>query len=583
MEYLLSQIWLCLALVALIAGLTGWFLRGGSKAKIKALKEEWKVKLARAQNERDYYASEVKSLSAMAEEREEAERHYQSEKQALSIQMEDMRTESEMTAEAFKDQEHVLKKQASELEASNRALLASSEKQQQFQQKFMDSETRAEKISVALSAAEEKISDLQTELDSTKIQLLDTTDKLSITEGLLAERRNLPTQEKTILLVNDKDKTDQSTTATTTHATPSPSPIQTSREDNINNMVLGVGSLLSTPTSSVEVVDAHNKVPHDADRSRDKEKQAETLLDELAQLDKETNASTASNIARDNLDLIEKQTNTPHVADSGSDHNEPVATVDTKNTTTAEQALDNAFSDQMNQDKTIVTRVDTRNDANKRIQDDQNNHTKSAEQHDKNDKTNNANNANNDSAEQIQHKSKSATLAGAGAAALGMAGKMKDKLTQTKDNLWDKVDFVSDVYAIQDIHTISNESAKYLRRMNVISTEDLVDKCASQEGVELIAKSMGKESWVVRSWASMADLMRVKGVDAVNAELLELSGISSVQALASAKIQRLTDSIKVIHKHVGKTNHVPDYDEIETWVKYAKDLPKRLDDYLDKL
>lgn len=178
---------------------------------------------------------------------------------------------------------------------------------------------------------------------------------------------------------------------------------------------------------------------------------------------------------------------------------------------------------------------------------------------------------------------KSARLAGAGAAALGMAGKMKDKLTQVKDDLLDKMDLSGDVYTMQDIHIINNEEGKHLSQMSIMSTEDMIDKCSSQEGVERIAKSMGKESWVVRSWVSMADLMRVEGVDTVNAELLELSGISSVQALASVKLQKLTESIKIIHKHVGKTNHVPDSDEIEGWIKNAKSLPKRLDDNLDKL
>jgi len=488
MDYLLSQIWICLGLIALIAGLAGWFLRGGSKNKIKMIEEEGKVKLARAKNERDYYAGEVKNLNAMAENRESVEQNYQNEKQTLSIQLEDMRMDAEMTSEAFKGQERLLKQQALELEESNRTLSAKHDTEHQFEQKRVDYEVNVEKLTLALRTAEEKISDLQTELDSTKIQLLDTTDKLSITEGLLADSQHVAAKEgQTILLVKDKENNQR----------PSPAPIQRQRETARGSGILGTGSLLSMPTSSVEVVNAHD-------------------------------------------------TNTKLVNSKVS--------IKVSEAKTTEQALDDAFSGV--EMKTQAKKVE---DVLKKSK-------------------NNVDKTVDNTADY-----KSATLAGAGAAALGMAGKMKDKLTQVKDDLLDKVDFSSEVYAMQDIHIINSEEGKHLSQMNITSTEDMIDKCSSQEGVERLAKSLGKESWVVRSWVSMADLMRVQGVDTVNAELLELSGISSVQALASAKLPKLTESIKIIHKHVGKTNHVPDSEEIEGWIKSAESLPKRLDDNLDKL
>jgi hypothetical protein len=491
MDYLLSQIWICLGLIALIAGFAGWFLRGSSKNKIKAIEEEWKVKLARAQNERDYYAGEVKNLNAMAENRESVEQNYQNEKQALSVRLEDMRMDAEMTSEAFNDQERLLKQQALELEESQHALSTKHDTEHQFEKKLVDYEGNVEKSALALRTAEENISDLQTELDSTKIQLLDTTDKLAITEGLLVESKNTTVKEgQTILLVKDKENAQR----------PSPAPIQKKGEVTPVRGIFGTGNLLSVATSSVEIVDAHDTRSKlvDVTRSVDTAKTTEQALDDAF-------SETDLNIQAENEKISASitQENTPQEGD-----------VD-KNTNSVDY--------------------------------------------------------------------KSATLAGAGAAALGMAGKMKDKLTQVKDDLLDKVDPSSDVYTVQDIHIINSEEGKHLSQMSIMSTEDLVDKCSSQEGVERIAKSMGKESWVVRSWVSMADLMRVQGVDTVNAELLELSGISSVQTLASAKLQKLTESIKIIHKHVGKTNHVPDSDEIEKWIKSAESLPKRLDDNLDKL
>jgi len=479
MEYLLQQIWICLGLITLIAGLAGWFLRGGSKNKIKALEEEWKVKLARAQNERDYYASEVKNLSAMAQDREEVEQNYQSEKQALSIQLDDIGMDAEMTQEAFTDQEHVLKQQASELDESNRALLARNDQQQQFEQ-----------ATSQLQRAEEKLSDLQTELDSTKIQLLDTTDKLSITEGLLVDSQNLAAEEsKTILLVQDS----------TAHSGPSPSPIESKENSRQARSIPEMGSLLSMPTSSVEIVDARDK-------------------------NGKTSTTSIERAVDDELTV------------KGKDQDHSIKAT--------EQALDVAFAD-----SDTGTQKSNKDDAYK-----------------------------------------SATLAGAGAAALGMAGRIKEKLSKksqikedSPSDIEPELELANGASVIQDIHIIASEDSKALNQMDIMSTEDMIEKCSSQEGVERVAKNMGKESWVVRSWVSMADLMRIQGVDAVNAELLELSGIPSVQALASAKVKKLAESIRVIHKHVGKTNHVPDAEEIESWIKQAESLPERLENNLDKL
>jgi len=111
-----------------------------------------------------------------------------------------------------------------------------------------------------------------------------------------------------------------------------------------------------------------------------------------------------------------------------------------------------------------------------------------------------------------------------------------------------------------------------LHDMGVTTTFNLLDKCHDPEGVKLISKTLGRESWVVSSWASIADLLRVKGIDGGMAEVLELGGVYSVQSLADANPEKLLQSIKAVNERVQKVGKMPDIAEIAGWVRHAGSL-----------
>jgi len=487
MSYLLSQIWICLLLTALIAGLAGWFLRGSSKGKIKAIEEEWKIKLARAQNERDYYAGEVKSFSAVSQERDELEQNYLLEKEQMGRQLEEMQMGASVAAEKIKENEILLQLRAQELDDANTQIIAKKEEDYDgFTQQLAETESNVKQAEDSLKHSEIKVSELQSELDETKVKLLDVTNKLSDTESHVseAEERLSAAESKFDNRVIEDDLTSEYIPDTDTRST-----------------------LLSTPDST-EVAD---KAVDTFDNKSSKDGITGVIAEKLSKAKDRTVEAGSSVVSS------------------------------TKGSTSSEESSNTDY-------------VDTRD-----------NQVNIDDHHD-------------------SGKSKIAVAAaGAGAGALGFAGIVADKFNHAKDELFDRVDPDSESYDIRDVHTINVDESKRLSQMNIENTDELIEKCSNKEGIQLVAKSMGKENWVVRSWASIADLMRVKGVESINAELLELAGISSVQALASAKLDKLTDSVKVIHKHVGKTSHRPDADEVGSWIKRAADLPKMLDDNLDKL
>lgn len=369
MSYLLTQIWICLLLTALVAGLAGWLLGGTSKRKIKKVEDKWRADLARAENERDYYEGEMKNLKAVAEEHEDIEDRFLQEKESLEKELDALQKGMKFNAENSKEAEVKLTEKAQVLEDENTSLSARFEEEQQvFSQRLAELEAGAELDSKRLEDYEDKINELQSQLDSAHINMAETTNKLTEAEAKLG--------------------------------------------------------------------------------------QAE-------------------------YELSTRQSGSSHVA--------------------AGAAL------------------------------------------------------------------------GAAAIATGLAG--------------DHVEFDPDVedYSIDAIEAISKEDAKRLKKLGIKTTSDLLRKASDKDSISLLAKSMGKEGWVVRSWASVADLLRVKGINAIDAELLELSGVATVQSLIRSKADKLVDSMKVIHRHVGKTTNTPNLEEIKQWVENATRLEPMLESNVDKL
>ena len=127
-------------------------------------------------------------------------------------------------------------------------------------------------------------------------------------------------------------------------------------------------------------------------------------------------------------------------------------------------------------------------------------------------------------------------------------------------------------YKIEVIRSIGTDNRRLLNEMGVTTTLNLLDKSKDPEDIKLISKALGRECWVVSSWASIADLLRVKGVDGAMAEVLELSGVYSVQDLAGANPEVLLQSIKAVNERVEKVGTIPDIAAIAGWVRHASSL-----------
>ena len=141
----------------------------------------------------------------------------------------------------------------------------------------------------------------------------------------------------------------------------------------------------------------------------------------------------------------------------------------------------------------------------------------------------------------------------------------------------------SNEYEIETIEGIGKSFGDKLRRMNISTTTDLLNKATSSADIHDIANKLKQKSWIVRSWVSMSDLLRVEGIDAQYAGLLEFSGIHSVQSLAKQTANPLSKKMLALNKKEQRVKVVPKSATVAEWIIYATTLSPRLTDNLESI
>ncbi len=128
-------------------------------------------------------------------------------------------------------------------------------------------------------------------------------------------------------------------------------------------------------------------------------------------------------------------------------------------------------------------------------------------------------------------------------------------------------------FPVEEIEGIGKGFGNKLRNLGIETTEDLVNRCRTKRGWEDIADEIGlKERYVVRRWAAMAALMRIPGVMGQYAELLEFSGVESIEDLAGREPAALLEKMKAVNEREHRVKEVPSLDAVANWIDSAKSL-----------
>jgi len=124
---------------------------------------------------------------------------------------------------------------------------------------------------------------------------------------------------------------------------------------------------------------------------------------------------------------------------------------------------------------------------------------------------------------------------------------------------------------IEEIEGIGPGYGKKLRALDINTTCDLADKCLIDNGAtKKVAKKLKVDFDAVRAWASMADLMRLPGVDGQYAEIMQVVGVNSRKELTQLSINSLYKEMKEFNSKNPIVPEVPTIDILKEWVTAAK-------------
>jgi predicted flap endonuclease-1-like 5' DNA nuclease len=127
-------------------------------------------------------------------------------------------------------------------------------------------------------------------------------------------------------------------------------------------------------------------------------------------------------------------------------------------------------------------------------------------------------------------------------------------------------------YPITEIEGIGPTYASRLAEFEITDTGALLAKCGPKSGRKQIAETLGLSEGALLRWVNHADLMRIKGVGAEYAELLEGAGVDSVKELRRRNPANLAERMSSVNATRHLTRVVPGTSTIASWVEAAKEL-----------
>lgn len=125
-------------------------------------------------------------------------------------------------------------------------------------------------------------------------------------------------------------------------------------------------------------------------------------------------------------------------------------------------------------------------------------------------------------------------------------------------------------YKIEQIEGIGPHFAERLATAGVRTSDDLLTKCASEEGRRMLEMRTGISEGQLTTWTHQADLMRVNGIGSEFSQLLEASGIETVQELGMRKPENVVHLLDRVNEEKHLTRVVPPLKTVSKWVERAR-------------
>jgi predicted flap endonuclease-1-like 5' DNA nuclease len=128
-------------------------------------------------------------------------------------------------------------------------------------------------------------------------------------------------------------------------------------------------------------------------------------------------------------------------------------------------------------------------------------------------------------------------------------------------------------YKIHAIDGIDDRTKCKLEKIGIRNSDDLLRRCASRAGRAVVAAETGIDEAVLLKWVHVADLMRIAGIGAEYAELLEAVGVETMSELRQRCAPSLAERMRRVNADRRLTRAVPSTTRVARWIDQAKTLP----------
>jgi predicted flap endonuclease-1-like 5' DNA nuclease len=127
---------------------------------------------------------------------------------------------------------------------------------------------------------------------------------------------------------------------------------------------------------------------------------------------------------------------------------------------------------------------------------------------------------------------------------------------------------------IIDVEGIGPVYAEQLEKVGVKSTDDLLERGATEKGREELEAASGIGHTFILKWVNRVDLYRVNGIGSEYSDLLEVAGVDTVPELAQRNAANLTATLAEANAARNLVRRLPTVEMVSDWIEQAKVLPR---------
>jgi predicted flap endonuclease-1-like 5' DNA nuclease len=128
--------------------------------------------------------------------------------------------------------------------------------------------------------------------------------------------------------------------------------------------------------------------------------------------------------------------------------------------------------------------------------------------------------------------------------------------------------------ALIEIEGIGDRYAAMLKSAGVVTTDKLLETCATPKGRKSLAEASGISETLILEWTNLADLFRIKGIGEEYSDLLEEAGVDTVMELAQRNPENLLAKMTEVNEAKKLVRRMPVLTQVTDWVEQAKKLPR---------